>query len=262
MGQKAISTAPVNIFPPKWPTGGRVVEGFGRGQNSGGQKALSYQAPHRRLSAAEMEEKRQKGLCFWCDDKYSMSHKCTNRRMYSITLEADDHEGVVDQLEPAEDELATEDSPIVSLHALHGVALSFKNRTMKVIGLYKKRKLTILVDSGSTHNFLDAEIARQLGGVIQIVASKSVMVANGERLFCNSMLKAFRWSMQGEEYEADMLIMPMKGCEVILGMEWLNSLGRVMWDFPSLTMQYQKNGKTQRNGADVNSNIDRGTRVA
>ncbi|KAI4371645.1 hypothetical protein MLD38_009972 [Melastoma candidum] len=47
-------------------------------------KGPPYQPPHKRLSPAEMEEKRMKGLCFWCDEKYTFNHKCNNRRLFVL----------------------------------------------------------------------------------------------------------------------------------------------------------------------------------
>lgn len=48
---------------------------------------------------------------------------------------------------------------IVSLHTLHGVRTPSINRTMKLIRFYKRRRVCILVDSGSTHN-LDITLAK------------------------------------------------------------------------------------------------------
>lgn len=37
-------------------------------------------------------------------------------------------------------------------------------------------------------------------------------------------VQRFEWTMQGALFKADVLIMPIKGCELIMRMEWLNSL--------------------------------------
>ncbi|KAI4365468.1 hypothetical protein MLD38_021452 [Melastoma candidum] len=129
---------------------------------------------------------------------------------------------------------------MVSLYALHGIAMPRQNRTMKVLGFYKKMKLTILMDSGSTHNFLDVRVAKQVGGPIQKIPRRGVLVANGEQLDCDSMIQSFSWMMQGKLYSANMLLMPIKGRDMILGMKWLTSLGSVLWDFAAMTMQFTK----------------------
>ena len=51
---------------------------------------------------------------------------------------------------------APEDQPEISLHALARVTTP---QTMRVRGFFKKLPLTILIDSGSTHNFTDLRIA-------------------------------------------------------------------------------------------------------
>ena len=52
-----------------------------------------------------------------------------------------------------------EDKNGISIHAIIG------NRamtTLKIVGMVKKRGLTILIDSGSTHSFLDCDTVREL----------------------------------------------------------------------------------------------------
>lgn len=54
----------------------------------------------------------------------------------------------------------TQTKPVVSLHAIHGVGMRSINQTMKLIGYYRKRQSSVLVDSGSAHNFLDTIVAK------------------------------------------------------------------------------------------------------
>lgn len=54
----------------------------------------------------------------------------------------------------------------------------------------------------------------------------------------NAKIQRFKWEMQGEEFEAKVLLMHLKGCELILGIEWLKYVGTVKWDFSSLIMEF------------------------
>lgn len=186
-------------------------------------KVTPYQPPHKRVSPSEMDERSSKGLCFWCEEKCTFGHKCANKRAYALVLEPEDDEAA----EAEEEELlpAESEEPLVTLHALHGVKLQSTNQTMKLVGFYKKQKLHVLEDSGSTHNFLDAVVAKRVGCTTQATRRQRVMVANGDNLVCNSQCKDFEWSIQGTNFVTDVLIMPIKGCELILGMEWLNAFG-------------------------------------
>lgn len=51
--------------------------------------------------------------------------------------------------------------------------------------------LHILIDSGSTHNFLDLNMAKKLGCKIQNIPPQAIAVAYGNYLTCQSMSKGF-----------------------------------------------------------------------
>lgn len=214
--------------------------GYLKPQMGPNSRVVPYQPPHKRASPAEMEDQRSKGLCFWCEEKYTFGHKCTNRRLHSLILEPMDEEEDLEEVEGVE---TADTDPIISLHALHRVRMSPKNHTMRLIGYYKKRKLHVLVNLGSTHNVLDVEMAKRIGCRLQPITQHKVMVANGDKLTCNSICSEFRWLMRGQLFEASVLLMPLKGCELILGMEWLNSLGLIKWDFPRMRMEFCIQGK-------------------
>ena len=37
-----------------------------------------------------MDDKRAKGLCFWCDEKFGMGHRCGNKQLHRLEI-WDDH---------------------------------------------------------------------------------------------------------------------------------------------------------------------------
>jgi len=40
-----------------------------------------------------------------------------------------------------------------------------------------------------------------------------------------------------------MLLLPLGGCDVVLGIQWLATLGTVKWNFMSLKMEFTHNGR-------------------
>ena len=81
-----------------------------------------------------------------------------------------------------EDEGVEEDAnPQISVHAINGLrAKGYSN--MRVTVFVKRKPLHILIDSGSTHNFLDVEVAKKLGCKLEKVGPMRVDVANGSSL--------------------------------------------------------------------------------
>nr|POE82991.1 hypothetical protein CFP56_14267 [Quercus suber] len=74
---------------------------------------------------------------------------------------------------------ASQAVPKISLHALSGVSTP---QTMPVIGLIRGRRLYILIDNGSTHNFVSLKFAKQMGCSTTPAPAFQVMVANSEKL--------------------------------------------------------------------------------
>lgn len=46
--------------------------------------------------------------------------------------------------------------------------------------------------------------------------------------------------MQGHNFTIDVILFPMAGCDLILGMRWLKTLGPITWDCNDLTMEFMK----------------------
>ena len=67
----------------------------------------------------DLDERRAKGLCFWCDEKFIPGHRCQNKKLYSLCIVEDNEEG-------SEEEGVTEVdpetyNPYISLNALEGI---------------------------------------------------------------------------------------------------------------------------------------------
>jgi len=75
----------------------------------------------------------------------------------------------------------------------------------------------MLIDSGSTHNFLDSTIAKKLRCELLKIPPIAVAVADGAQLNCQSMCTRFIWTLGGTEYVTDAYIVPLGGYDMGLG---------------------------------------------
>ncbi len=39
-------------------------------------------------------------------------------------------------------------------------------------------------------------------------------------------------------FKADLFVLPLAGCDVVLGIQWLRLLGPILWDLVALTMEF------------------------
>ena len=125
--------------------------------------------------------------------------------------------------------------PIISLHALLGTEDS---QTMRLHGKVKNMRVVVLVDSGSTHNFVDQSVVKRGGLYTTAVNGISVSVANGDKMWAQELCPQVQWEVGTVKQYTDCLVLPLKGCDMVLGVQWLKSLGPIIWDFNTLTMQF------------------------
>ena len=177
--------------------------------------------PFKKLTQKEYEEKRAKNLCFYCDKKFVPGHKCEGQ-LFSLVVSPmnDEEDDSVEEFVDAIDELVEvsaeeELQPHISLNAFTGEN-SFK--TMRVVGIVANRyKIHILVDTGSTHNFLDVAMAKRMGCKVLQTKPMTVSVAGGKKLMSMGVCKDFQWKMNGEVFTTDVMLLPLGSCEMVLG---------------------------------------------
>jgi hypothetical protein len=142
-----------------------------------------------KLTRVEMVEHQLKGLCYNCDKKYFPVHNYKEQNIFMAISEDVSEEDVEDPLVSVSPEPTDiippsdppEVEPVISLSALIGFSAP---QTIKLIGYIKHRKVIILVDSGSTHNFIHCRIAQETNCYIRAVNNFQIMIANGRSMKC------------------------------------------------------------------------------
>lgn len=199
------------------------------------------------LSQAEMSERRAKGLCYYCDEKYTKDHYLKHKKvqLYSLDCGEGEFHDAVDSWErhceeEEEDNLVEmedrNDKAHISLNAVTGVS---DYTTMRVRGVQGKKTIYVLIDSGSTHNFIDRKLAKMLGCKLESTHRTQVAVADGSRIAVDGRVDGFKWQFQGVEFQADFMVIPLGCHDVVLGVQWLSTLGPITWDFLKLEMMFK-----------------------
>jgi hypothetical protein len=123
----------------------------------------------------------------------------------------------------------------ISLHALIGLSSA---KTLQLMITIAGIELQALVDSGSTHTFIHDSVAHRLGLQVTLQPGLSVKVASGERLQSYDPCRATTLTIQDEQFVMDCYTLPLEGFDVVLGVQWLRSLGPIVWDFAALSMAF------------------------
>lgn len=213
----------------------------------------------KRLSPAELQARRDKGLCYNCDEKFHIGHRCKRQFHLLVTIPEtpEPPEDPITQLlltatphnQPEPEPTTDPQTAQISLHALLGHAIP---ETLRVLGLISKQPVAILVDSGSTKNFIQDRIAKQLGLPLQQAPSFQVLVGNGEELNCSTICPKVCLQLGSHQFLVDFFVVPLRGAELVLGVQWLKSLGPVLTNYEALTMTFFKDGQVvQLKGANL-----------
>ncbi|XP_052182014.1 uncharacterized protein LOC127794801 [Diospyros lotus] len=106
-----------------------------------------------------------------------------------------------------------EDLPEVSLYALVGSA---RPQTMRVTMMLKGKVTSLLIDNGSTHNFISTKVSHKLQIPTTIIEPFDVQVASREHLACTQQCKAVSLKIQHIYVAVDLYVIPLAEIDIVL----------------------------------------------
>eukprot|EP00253_Pinus_taeda_P030058 PITA_30058 len=108
-----------------------------------------------RLTPQKLEQKRAKGLCYSCDKKYTKCHKCVEKKLFYIDSEEEEEKEQETSKEEDTHQEQTLDKEEMNLTiSCNALARITTPQIIKIEGHIKKKKVIVLIYSGSTHNFI------------------------------------------------------------------------------------------------------------
>jgi hypothetical protein len=180
--------------------------------------------PHfKRPTATEMAAKRARGECYNYTKKFTKEHLevCPIKGIFLLEMETS---VAVDLLDNA--------MPHISLNAIIG------NSTAEMMKLFIRlgaKTVMALVDSGSTHLFISTEAACHLD--LELIFHTDLQV----RVASTDVCQGIQFFINKEAFIMDFFIIPLAGYEMVLGVQWLRTLGPILWDFANVCMSYWHN---------------------
>ncbi|CAI9771332.1 unnamed protein product [Fraxinus pennsylvanica] len=195
---------------------------------------------HQAVDSIELQDRRSHGLWLNYDDKFSRGHRC--KRLFFIEgIFPSYDEQLEDEIvkEEEEEEEEEEEVPEISFHAISG---NSGLETMRVIGKLRELVVSILLDTCSTHNFLNSKLPAQLG-LYPKKGDFSVQVTDGYRVKSGGLCKDVPILVQGITFHIDLFILPVEGCDVIFGTQLLKRLGLFTLDLNEFWMRFNWEGR-------------------
>ena len=95
----------------------------------------------------------------------------------------------------------------------------------------------MLIDSGSTHNFIKPALLEQLGLCVIPIPHFRVSTGSGASLIYRYSCPSTVLVIQEISFTMDLFVLAIEGSDVVLGFPWLQFLGCVSHDYSALTMK-------------------------
>ncbi|KAL0299989.1 UNVERIFIED_CONTAM: Retrovirus-related Pol polyprotein from transposon.6 [Sesamum angustifolium] len=150
--------------------------------------------------------------------------------------EAKTYEEGEEQIEDSpEDEDAT-----VSFHAMGG---NNSNKTLRINGKVNGKDIHILIDSGSTHCFIDEKVVQVLGCTLEQTTPMAIRIADGGRVMSKYFCPTFCWEIQGHHFSHSVRVLKLGGYDCVLGCDWLSINNPIELDFHQLQVTITQSGK-------------------
>jgi hypothetical protein len=157
-----------------------------------------------------MTAKHEKGECYNRTEPFLCEHLnvCPINGIYVLKMDEDS------PLEEAE-----EGNPCISMHAITGLT----NFEMMKLVVHVDTTTTIraLVDSGSTHS---------------ISACATSRLHLEDRVTMAGVCCVIHIFIDSKEFIIDLFVIPLKGYDMVLGIQWLRTPGMILWDFEHTRM--------------------------
>ena len=101
----------------------------------------------------------------------------------------------------------------------------------------------MLIDSGSTHNFIHYKLVKVLNCFIYPTPTFQITIVDGGTINC--LGKYYKITLTMGEYvlNSPMIAITMGGLDIVFGLLWLQSLGMVAFNFQEHFMKFCLDGK-------------------
>jgi hypothetical protein len=150
--------------------------------------------------------------------------------MEAETLETIEEE--VPELDCAAGEKAT-------LASISGVP---KFNTFRMRGVLQGQRVSVLIDGGASQNFIDATLLKRRHIPTVEFEGFKVEVAGGSTMPCNRYIPGMKLTLGRHELVQDVYVMNLPDTNIIIGVQWLSTLGPITTNYKTMEMYFVGEG--------------------
>ena len=96
----------------------------------------------------------------------------------------------------------------------------------------------MLIDGGATHNFIDHTLFERRGLPIEEFEGFTVVVVGVRRMECTRRIPKLYITLGNYNLIDDFFIVDVPDTNVVLGVQWLYSIGKYSTDYKTMEMEF------------------------
>jgi hypothetical protein len=120
----------------------------------------------------------------------------------------------------------------------HASAIMSTPQILKIQAYIKKKMVTVLIDSNSTHNFINYKFAKDHNCFVFLAPNFQVMIADGGTINCSGKCHSINLNIWEYLLDIPNISIQMGGVDVVLGIQWLQSLGTMALNFQNIFTRF------------------------
>lgn len=111
-------------------------------------------------------------------------------------------------------------------------------KTMKMVGTINGKEIVVMVDPGATHNFISPRAVEELKLQVHGTKEFAVSLGTGDAIRGWGECREVKLMIQGFEIMDSFYPMELGNSDIILGIQWLETLGSVGTNWKTQTMKF------------------------
>ena len=97
----------------------------------------------------------------------------------------------------------------------------------------------MLIDGGATHNFIDRTLVERRGLPKEEFEGFTIVVASGGCMECTRWIPKLNITLGNYSLTDDFFVVDVSDTNVVLGVQWLYSIGKYSTDYRTMEMEFQ-----------------------
>ena len=111
--------------------------------------------------------------------------------------------------------------------------------TFRMRGGVQGHRMTVLVDGGASHNFIDASLVERKSITTESFEGFSVIIPGENTLDCTRYVPRMTLNLGNYTITDDFFVVKVPDTNVVLRVQWLYSIGKYSTNYQTMEMEFQ-----------------------